>query len=96
MYEDQITDKSKSFNEEFGKNSYKVTVKKSVNVSFNQDEYLKVRETIPIDRRPEKIKFELDSKGYDWLRENDRDNFIKVSNCISEKDGKTSVKVEKI
>lgn len=95
LYEDQIEGKSKTINEKIGKNSFKITIKKTVNQTLDQDAYLSIRPQIPEDRRPEKVKFSIDSKGYEWLKENDRENFIKVSNCVTEKDGKTSVVIEK-
>lgn len=95
LYESEIEGKSKTFNEEIGKNKFKITIKKTVNQTLDQDAYLAIRPQIPEDRRPEKIKFSIDAKGYEWLKENDRENFIKVSNCVTEKDGKTSVVIEK-
>lgn len=95
LYKDQVEGKSKTFNEEIGKSKFKITLKKSILQTLDQDAYLKIRPQIPEDRRPEKVKFSIDSAGYEWLKENDRENFIKVSNCVSEKEGKTSITIEK-
>lgn len=87
----QFEGKSKTFNEE----KFKVTIKKSVTVSLDQEKYIAARPNIPEELRPEKIKFDLDSKGFEWLKENNQEIYKMVSDCVTEKDGKTSVKVEK-
>ena len=83
--------KSKTFDEE----KFKVTVKKSILVSLDQEKYISVRPNIPEELRPEKVKFDLDTKGFEWLRENNHEVYKMVSDCVTEKDGKTSIKVEK-
>lgn len=76
--------KSKTFNEE----KYKVTIKKNFSQKLDQEKYVAIR--------PEKIKFDLDSKGFDWLKENNREIYLKVSDCVTEKQNKSTVSVEKI
>lgn len=88
--------KSKTFNEEIGKNKFKVIIKKAVTVALDQEKYKNVRTNIPENLRPEKISYAIDNDGLIWLKENNKEIYKKVSDCISEKDGKTSVKVEKI
>ena len=83
--------KSKTFDED----KFKVTVKKSILVSLDQEKYIAARPNIPEELRPEKVKFDLDVKGFDWLKENNQEIYKIVSDCVTEKDGKTSVKVEK-
>jgi len=95
LYEDQIEGKSKTFNESIGKNKFSIIIKKNVTVTLDQEAYKKVRENLPENLRPEKIEYKIDSEGLTWLKENNAEIYKKVSNCISEKPGKTSVKVEK-
>lgn len=84
--------KSKTFNEE----KYKVTIKKNFSQKLDQEKYVAIRPEIPEELRPEKIKFDLDSKGFEWLKENNRDIYLKVSDCVTEKQNKSTVSVEKI
>lgn len=84
--------KSKTFNEE----KYKVTIKKNFSQKLDQEKYVAIRPEIPEELRPEKIKFDLDSEGFDWLKENNREIYLKVSDCVTEKQNKTTVSVEKI
>ena len=88
--------KSKTFNEEIGKNKFKVIIKKAITVTLDQEAYKKTRLDIPENLRPEKISYSIDNEGLVWLKENNKEVYKKISNCLSEKDGKTSVKVEKI
>lgn len=96
LYTDQIDGKSKTFNEVIGKNKFKITVSKTVNVTFDQDAYAKTRLNIPEDLRPEKIQYKLDAEGMAWLAVNKPELYRSVSDCLSEKPGKTGVKIEKI
>ena len=84
--------KSKTFTE--GK--FKVSIKKNFVQKLDQEKWIKERKNIPEELRPEKIKFELSGEGFDWLRENNREIYLKVSNCVEEKQNKTTIKVEKI
>lgn len=84
--------KSKTFNEE----KYKVTIKKNFVQKLDQEKYIAIRSEIPEELRPEKIKFDLDSKGFDWLKQNNREIYLKVSDCVTEKQNKSTVSVEKI
>jgi len=86
--------KSKTFNDkELG---YKTNISKNIYVKLDQDMYKSIRNDIPAELRPEKIIFELDSKGYKWLEENKEEIYKKVSDCVTVTPGKTTVKVEKI
>jgi hypothetical protein len=84
--------KSKTFNEE----KYKVTIKKNFVQKLDQEKYIAIRPEIPEELRPEKVKFDLDSKGFEWLKENNREVYLKVSDCVTEKQNKSTVSVEKI
>lgn len=96
LYFDQIDGKSKIINEKFDKNKFKITIKKNITIKLDQDAYLEIRSSIPENLRPEKITFSIDTKGYEWLKENNREIYLKVSDCVTETEGKISVKVEKI
>lgn len=86
--------KSKTFNED--DLGFKVNFKKNVSVKLDQDAWKSTRLNVPEDLRPEKIKFELDEKGFEYLKENNKDIYKMVSACVEIKPGKTTVKVEKI
>jgi len=87
-------EKSKTFlEEELG---FKIKIKKNSTVKLDQAAYAQARVEIPEELRPEKIKFEVDSEGMKWLKKNNLEIYQVVSNCITEKPGKTSVTVEKI
>jgi hypothetical protein len=75
---------------------FSVNIKKNVSHQFDQDAWASVRADIPVDLRPEKIKFEVDVKGFEYLKENNSEIYLKVSDCVTIKDNKTTVKVEKI
>jgi hypothetical protein len=85
---------SKSFKEE--ELGFKVNLKKSIAHKLDQEAYLSIRNDIPEDLRPEKITFALDVKGFEWLQANDQENYLKISECVTIKENKTTVKVEKI
>jgi len=75
---------------------FSVNIKKNVIHQFDQDAWKSVREDIPVDLRPEKVKFEVDVKGFEYLKENNKEVYLKVSDCVTVKENKTTVKVEKI
>lgn len=84
--------KSKTFNEE----KYKVTIKKNFSQKLDQEKYKNVRTNIPENLRPEKISYAIDNDGLIWLKENNREIYLKVSDCVTEKQNKSTVSVEKI
>jgi ribonucleotide reductase beta subunit family protein with ferritin-like domain len=75
---------------------FDVTIKKSESYSLDQDAYKNIRLDIPEEIRPEKIKLELDKKGYEWLKENNQDIYKKVSDCVTFKIGKSTINIEKV
>jgi hypothetical protein len=84
---------SKTFNEdELG---YKVVIKKSITSSLDQDRYRVIRKDIDSTLRPEKITYAIDSKAMDFLKSKDKESYNLVKDCIVEKEGKTSITVEK-
>ena len=88
--------KSKTFKEE--ELGFSVNLKKNVVYDLDQAAWESVRKDIPVDLRPEKIKFSVDAKGFDWLRDSkeNAEYYKMVSDCVTIKNNKTSVKVEKI
>jgi hypothetical protein len=83
---------SKTFKEE----KYKVTIKKNPVMKLDNKLYIPIRESIPEELRPEKVKYDLDSKGFKWLKENNPEIYKKVSDCVEAKDNKSTITVEKI
>ena len=83
---------SKTFKEE----KYKITIKKNPVMKLDNKLYVPIRESIPEELRPEKIKYDLDSKGFKWLKENKPEFYKMVSDCVEAKDNKSTITVEKI
>jgi hypothetical protein len=83
---------SKTFKED----KFKVSIKKSLTMKLDQDEYKKVRKDIPEELRPEKIKFELDNEGFKYLKENKPEIYKLVSDCVTLTPGKSTITVEKV
>jgi len=83
---------SKTFNEP----KFKVIVKHNFATKFDSDRYIQIRESVPENLRPEKIKYELDKTGFEWLKENNPEIYIIVSSCVEIKQNKTTITVEKI
>ena len=75
---------------------FKINLKKNVSIKLDQEQYISIRSGIPENLRPEKIKFDLDKTGFAYLKENNPEIYKMVSNCVEEKPGKTTIKVEKI
>ena len=85
---------SKTYSDE----GFKVTVKKSETYSFDKD-WDRARENIPENMRPERIKYEVDKAGLEYLKDSpnaeEQGWYKTISNFVSFKTGKTSFKVEK-
>ena len=95
IYSKEIEDgkSSKTINEdELG---FKITIKKNEKWSLDQEKYKTVRLDIPEELRPEKVSYSLDLTGYNWLKENNKEVYLTISPCVSFKELKTSIKVEK-
>lgn len=86
--------KSKIFNED--DLGFKTTVKKNSTTKLDQEAYKEIRHEIPVDHRPEKITFSIIEDQLKWLKENDEDSYLKISDCLTTKDGKTSFTIVKI
>jgi len=82
---------SKSF--KFGK--FKVNIKKNVAYKLDQDQWKEIRTSIPIKNRPEKLKYDLDVKKYEKIRESGISYFNAISDCVEVKNNKTTIKIER-
>jgi hypothetical protein len=77
--------KSKTFKEE--ELGFSINLKKNIAYEFDQDAWQSVRAEIPEELRPEKIKFEVDEKGFLFLKDSKEYNatYLKVSDCVTRK-----------
>ena len=75
---------------------FSINVKKNTKISLDQDAWIEARQNVPVDLRPEKVVFSLDTKGFDYLKEHNQDIYKIVSDCVTIKDNKSTIKVEKI
>lgn len=74
---------------------YKVTVKCPINRTINGDKWEEVRDRIPPEMWPVKMKVEPDAKGCAWLAENRPDLWAVAAQAITEKPGKPGFTIEK-
>jgi hypothetical protein len=73
---------------------YKVTVKCPINRTIDGDKWEEVKDSIPAEMWPIKIKVEPDAKGCTWLAENRPDLWGIAAQAITEKPGKPGFTVE--
>lgn len=73
---------------------YKITVKRPINRTIDGEAWEAVKDKIPADLWPIKMKVEPDAKGCDWLRENHPDLWAIAAEAIREKEGKAWFTVE--
>jgi hypothetical protein len=73
---------------------YKITVKRPINRTIDGDAWEIVKERIPADLRPVRVKIEPDAKGCDWLRENRPELWAIAAEAITERPGKAGFTVE--
>ena len=76
---------------------FKISVKKNIRYSFDQEKWISARKEISSELRPEKIKFEVDVKGFEFMRKNKVycETFKFVSDCVTIKENKPTIKIEK-
>lgn len=88
--------KSKTIKEE--ELGFSINVKKNVAFKLDQEKYIAIRSSIPDALRPEKITFSIDETGFKFLKEKEeyKDIYLKVSDCVEEKVNKSTIKVEKL
>jgi hypothetical protein len=74
---------------------YKVTVKCPVNRSLDGDKWEEVKDSIPPEMWPVRMKLEPDAKGCTWLAENRPDLWGIAAQAITEKPGKPGFTIER-
>ena len=74
---------------------FKVNFKKNEKYSFDQAKWEEVRKSVASDLRPEKIKYDVDKTGIEWLKEHNPAVYKTVSDCVSFKSGKVTFKIER-
>ena len=78
----------------FTDGNYKITIKKNTVYKLNQDEYLLLRKTIKPKDRPEKpIKYELDLKKYEILKEKIPELKKELANVVKFYENKPSISI---
>jgi hypothetical protein len=96
LYGINFDGKSKTFKEnDIG---FSVNLQKNIKFDLDQDRWKEFRQLIPEELRPEKIIFALDISGFNFLKgsKEHKDIYKMVSDCVTEKENKVVVKVEKI
>ena len=71
----------------------KVTIKKTETYKFIAS-WKEARENIPPIYRPERIKFEVDKKAYDSIKEKAPDAYLEISKYVDYKQGSTSIDIK--
>jgi len=94
LYGTDFKEISKTFKEE--ELGFSVNLKKNTKYNLDQEAWQAIRSDIPEDLRPEKVTFSLDVKGFEYLKINELEIYKKVSDCVTIKNNKTTIKVEKI
>lgn len=74
---------------------FTLKIKKNETYSFDQEAWKSIRQSIPDELRPEKIKFEVDKTGFNYLKENNPQVYKQVSDVITFKVGKSTFSIEK-
>lgn len=98
LYGTAFKGNSKTFKEE--DLGFNINLKKNIKYNLDENEYKSIRSSIPTNLRPEKIKYSLDVKGFEYLKNSENETekkiYKKVSNCVEIKPNKPTIKVEKI
>jgi hypothetical protein len=85
---------SKTYSDE----GFKITVKKSESYSFEKG-WEDIRDSIPETLRPERVKYDVDRAGFDYLKEStnpaEKAAYKTISKYVVFKTGKTGFKIEK-
>jgi len=74
---------------------YKITVKAPIYRSIDAEKWDEVKDSIPHEIWPVKLRLEADDKGCKWLAENDPTLWSVAARAITEKPGKASFTIEK-
>lgn len=75
---------------------HKVTLTQPVRRSVDARKWEMVKDRLPEDLHPIKIKIESDAAGMKWLAENEPDLWAKAAEAFETKPGKIGVKVEAV
>lgn len=75
---------------------YKITVKRPINRTIDGEAWERVKDRIPTDLHPIRVKVEPDAKGCEWLRENRPELWVVAAEAITEKPGKAGFTVEAV
>lgn len=75
---------------------HKVTLTQPISRKVDAAVWGSVRDLIPEQLRPVKVKLETDAKGMKWLAENEPAMWSKIAPAFETKPGKIGVKVEEI
>lgn len=86
----QIEGQSKTFSED----GFKIFIKKNESYNFLKT-WEEIREDIPENLRPEKIKFDVDKLGLEYLKKHEPELYKNISDYIEYKIGKITIKIEK-
>ena len=74
---------------------FKINIKKNIKYDLDQDLYSVLRLKVDPDMRPEKVKIELDTKKYNMLANLYPHIYKIVSDAVTIKFNKSTIKVEK-
>lgn len=74
--------------------NYKVTLTQPVARKLDEKTWAQVKDLIPADMAPIKVKVEADATGCKWLATNEPDMWAKIAPAFETKPGKVGVKVE--
>lgn len=73
---------------------YKIVVKRPINRTIDGEKWEKVKDRIPSEYWPIKIKTEPDAKGCEWLAAEKPELWLIAAEAITEKPGKPGFTVE--
>lgn len=73
---------------------YKITLSQPVYRKLDEKKWLKVKDRIPADMAPIKVKVEADGIGCKWLAANEPEMWASIADAFEVKPGKVGVKVE--
>ena len=74
--------------------NYKVTLTQPVARKLDEKTWAQVKDLIPSDMAPIKVKVDADATGCKWLAQNEPDLWAKIAPAFETKPGKVGVKVE--
>jgi len=75
---------------------YKVTVKRPINRTIDGEAWEHVKNDIPADLWPIRVKVEPDARGCEWLAKNSPELWAIAAQAITEKAGKPGFTIERM